>query len=1595
MLSLSMCLAGVLLTALPGVPADADLEAGFNTPLAEFSPVPIWWWSGDQVEREQVKTQLERLAQGGIHNAMILNLAPSGPLYGSAADEPPFLSEAWWDLFGYALGEGKRVGVRLWFYDQLGFSGSGLQARVVREHPEFRGITLHREVRDVDGPASVEIPVPPAGTALAAFSAFLTETPKRPGEARWIWDAKQLEGTCKRYFRRTFDLSSVPAKARITLTCDDGYVLFVNGTQLGEEHILDKDGWSRAEGFDIAPQLRAGKNVVAIVGENQANLAGLLVQITLGEGDTARKIVSDNSFRLSETAPDGWTGPDFDDSLWVLAKELGSIPMAPWGVVQGFPTGGGAFYGTPIRGVSNLTGQIKDGALRCEVPQGKQRVMLFYTAAGGFDYQNPDAGAALLNVVHGELERRFPEELGKSIAGSFQDEFPELPRFSKRMIERFVQYAGYKIEDKLPALYDDVTDKFQDSNGPTTAQIRCDASRVAAQLCEEAFFIPLQRWHEKYGMLCGYDQCVRNADPLRGEAYYVDYFKTMRHFSAPGNDMDGDAKPHESIADLYTQPRVWIEAFHSSGWGQTLEEIATLTHPWFANGATLFNPHAIYYSIHGSYWEWAPPDTGWRQPYFVHYPVFANYVSRLCHVLARGEHVVHAAVVHPSATVHAYSGFGDAGAAAEEASDLYWDVQNTLQKDRLDYIVIDEDSIQKAAVRKGELIAGQVRLNTLFLPGARVLAGKTVEKLGIFAEAGGKVIFLGPLPEAQSDQTLAPDEFKQLLAVMLKGGIRVDDAATAVQEARPRVTPAVAEAVPAIERRIGDRDFFFLLSDDGTPAKGQARYDINGRKLYETAAAQGARWPVTLASDGIPQYWNAVNGEITSLYNYRRLPKTETQAAGTRVDLDLAVTPAPLISIRAPKPEDPIAIESDLEITGFKRDGDSLTLDGFTRLDNTRPVPQKNEVRAEFADALFEASQAAVPPKKISVDGPLACRLESTCDNQDGSFAWPPSAGAIPVETRAFRFHEEKPGEDTGALARPDFDDAAWNVALASFGPRAEWAGPIAAKLEELAPPLPEQKDWHAAAYSLKLGIDEDPVFASALGGKGRIPEEFIDLGEVKGGEVYAVRATVLLPADAATATEGLKATLRVGCVAKKRVFLNGQEVALEGSPETRVQRAETLLKPGPNRLELLLARPEEGELRLFYQFAPSGEMPPDPEWIWSAAPSPTGKTTFTRTFDVPGAIRSAAMVVALGGIHQIRINGELVADQGNFDPYFTSRAERYDLARFVKTGANTLEIEAGDAGEPVGLLLDGLVTTEDGKEVAFVSDASFSAAPSGVANAPALPAHLLAGPAHGYMGDPANLLLRPRPHPLPHAGWLLNQPAPPAPFDQLAYAVNETTPAPGWFRFLLPPGATALNLETPGEAKLYVNGTEVALQKNGAAYTGGLPNADAPRRMAALRIQSLPGFAQGAAITAPITYTMGPGKMPFGSWDELGLPHYAGGVVYTAEVTLPEKITGRVVLDLGRVRGSADVSVNDAACGARIWHPYRFDLTQAVKPGVNTIEIRVFNTLGPHFALGHPSQHVRENQTTSGLFGPVSVNLLPHVEFTISKKKQDQHKTP
>ena len=77
------------------------------------------------------------------------------------------------------------------------------------------------------------------------------------------------------------------------------------------------------------------------------------------------------------------------------------------------------------------------------------------------------------------------------------------------------------------------------------------------------------------------------------------------------------------------------------------------------------------------------------------------------------------------------------------------------------------------------------------------------------------------------------------------------------------------------------------------------------------------------------------------------------------------------------------------------------------------------------------------------------------------------------------------------------------------------------------------------------------------------------------------------------------------------------------------------------------------------------------------------------------------------------------------------------------------------------------------------------------------------------------------------------------------------------------------------------------------------------------------------------------------------GFPFYCGRTLLSTEVSLPEKPSAKLYLKLNRAEmASAVVKVNGKECGTLRWKPFTLDITDAVKPGTNKIELDIATTL-------------------------------------------------
>jgi hypothetical protein len=189
------------------------------------------------------------------------------------------------------------------------------------------------------------------------WATYAEVTSVNPKWANWIWapegDPAKDAPVAKRYFRKTFDLppGKNSPKGKLWISADDRFTAYVNGQRIAEHA-----GTGTVSTSDISSKLKPGKNILAIEAENlkapvAANPAGLLANAQIQTaGGKSVVIDSDTSWRTSKEQPtdNKWTSPDFNDSAWMPAMELGQYGCSPWGTFASTATYGP--YSTGISG---------------------------------------------------------------------------------------------------------------------------------------------------------------------------------------------------------------------------------------------------------------------------------------------------------------------------------------------------------------------------------------------------------------------------------------------------------------------------------------------------------------------------------------------------------------------------------------------------------------------------------------------------------------------------------------------------------------------------------------------------------------------------------------------------------------------------------------------------------------------------------------------------------------------------------------------------------------------------------------------------------------------------------------------------------------------------------------------------------------------------------------------------------------------------------------------------------------------------------------------------------------------------------------------
>ena len=457
-----------------------------------------------------------------------------------------------------------------------------------------------------------------------------------------------------------------------------------------------------------------------------------------------------------------------------------------------------------------------------------------------FDALDPVATGDFLKDVHEQYRAHFGAEFGRTVLGFMGDEpsFPGVP-YTPGIFEEFERRKGYDVRPHLPKLFAKV---------PTEEdrRIRADYWDIWTDRYRDSFFKPQADWCARHGLefqvhLCG-EEDMKTLIALNG-----DYFKCMRPVQVPGVDaiwrqvwpdkVADYAKLASSAAHVWGRPRAFTEGYAVYGRGLSVEQAKWVLDHHFARGINLFQTMS-YLSCRETFRPYfCPPDLN-LSPQWPHFSRLFAYANRMSYLLSVGKPTAAIAIYYPTTS-------GWLGDFAADAATLA--VAQRLLENQRDFDFVDEESLQSGLALEPAAMVNQSgqRYRAVIVPPVKVISESALGRLEAFAKGGGRVIFVGQLPQLVAGKTF-------LHAV--KGPARLPWATLVADTGLPepaldllpkpdlrleqRSASASCPAVKYVHRHLADGEVYFLFNE-GTCA------------LELTALLAGA---------GAPEYWDAVTG---------------------------------------------------------------------------------------------------------------------------------------------------------------------------------------------------------------------------------------------------------------------------------------------------------------------------------------------------------------------------------------------------------------------------------------------------------------------------------------------------------------------------------------------------------------------------------------------------------------------------------------------------------------------------------------------------------------------------------------------------------------
>lgn len=379
------------------------------------------------------------------------------------------------------------------------------------------------------------------------------------------------------------------------------------------------------------------------------------------------------------------------------------------------------------------------------------------------DTMKKEAIDKFIKTTHERYKACVGKDFGKAIPAVFTDE-PQLTRseplkfakqedggaslpFTNDFEETFRKAYGISIIDRFPEVVWNLPDG-------RLSKIRYLFFDHMSERFAEAFSDNIGKWcRENNILMSGH---MMEEWLLRSQISAVgDCMRQYRGFGLPGIDMLCDkrelttAKQAQSVSHQMGAPGVLSELYGVTRWDFDFRGHKMQGDWQAALGVTVRVPHLYWASMKGQAKRDYPASIGHQSPWYKQYSLIEDHFSRVNTVMTRGKADVRVAVIHPIESAWLYYGPSDRSSATiREMDNLFCDTAQALICGGIDFDYVCE-ALLPSQYQKTEsgFAVGKMTYDAVIVPHLSTIRKSTLDALKNFRKAGGKVIFMGNVPE--------------------------------------------------------------------------------------------------------------------------------------------------------------------------------------------------------------------------------------------------------------------------------------------------------------------------------------------------------------------------------------------------------------------------------------------------------------------------------------------------------------------------------------------------------------------------------------------------------------------------------------------------------------------------------------------------------------------------------------------------------------------------------------------------------------------------------------------------------------------------------